>query len=285
MFNRTRAILPAGVVGALLAVSLLPNYRESDVLARNYSLHDRRNDLMRYMDTSLPPGNHITDWQAPTFKTLNRAWGGYDGVHDFPLARRLRNLTALSLDEWRANDAVYAILPYPEDPDAYFPDDTIRLKSYPPDPNFRGPSMVVLRLYPMQHTHGGRLGPIRLVGYDINSTRLQAGEELVLRHYWQAEAPTDSAQHVYNHLLDEAGEIVAQADYVPLWDNRRDSTAWDDPDEIMLGREFRLSTPPDLAPGPYQLVSGLYDPLTWQRLANSDGADALPISSIEIIER
>ena len=47
---------------------------------------------------------------------------------------------------------------------------------------------------------------------------------------------------------------------MPLWDKRRDTTSWDDPDEIMLGREFTLSLPPDLAPGQYQLVSGLYDP-------------------------
>jgi len=262
---------------------LLPNYRESDALAYNFTLHDRRNDLTRYMDTSLPPGKHITDWQEPNFKTLNRAWGGYDGVHDFPLARRIRNLTDLPIDEWRANDAVYAIVPYSENPDAYFSDETVLLKSYPPDPNFRGPDMVVLRLYPMQQLHGGRLGSIRLLGYDINATQLHAGEDLVFRHYWQAEMPTGSEHHVYNHLLNDSGEIVAQADYVPLWDNRRDTTTWDDPDEIMLGREFTLSLPADIAPGTYRLVSGLYDPLTWQRLQSPGGGDRLVIAEINVV--
>ena len=184
-------------------------------------------------------------------------------------------MTLLSkpLETWRANDAVYAIVPYSDDPAAYFPDETVLLKSYPPDPNFRGPDMVVLRLYPMQYSHGGQLGPIRLVGYDLNATQLPAGDELVFRHYWQAESPTDSPHHVFNHLLDDKGEIVAQVDYVPLWDNRRDTTTWDDPDEIMLGREFTLSLPPDLAPGEYLLVSGLYDPQTWQRLVSPAGSD------------
>lgn len=282
LLGRLRSWLPTGIVAALLAVSLLPNYQKSDALARNFSLHDRRNDLMRYMDTSLPPGNHITDWQGPNFKTLNRAWGGYDGAHDYPLARRLRNLPDLPLDEWRANDAEYAILPYSDDPAAYFPDQTVRLKAYPPDPNFRDPGMVVLRLYPIQHPHDGQLGPIRLVGYDINATQLKAGDELVFRHYWQAEAPTDTPHHVYNHLLDDRGEIVAQADYVPLWDSRRDTATWDDPDEIMLGREFRLRTPPDLTPGEYLLVSGLYDPHTGLRLLSTDGADRLLIAEIQV---
>ena len=75
--------------------------------------------------------------------------------------------------------------------------------------------------------------------------------------------------------MDDEGEIVAQVDYVPLWDNRRDTTTWDDPDEIMLGREFTLSLPPDLAPGEYLLVSGLYDPQTWQRLVSPAGSDHL----------
>ena len=142
--------------------------------------------------------------------------------------------------------------------------------------------MVVLRLYPIQHRHDGRLGPIRLVGYDISATQLQAGDELVFRHYWQAENPTNTPHHVYNHLLDATGEIIAQADYVPLWDNRRDSTTWDDPDEIMLGREFTLSAPPDLAPGAYRLVSGLYDPVTWRRLQAPDGGDRLVIAEIDV---
>ena len=282
LFLRLRTLFPASLVTALLIISLLPAYRESDALAHNFSLHDRRNDLAHYMDTSLPPGKYITDRADPNHKTFNRSWGGYTGVHDFPLAEWTWHLLDQPLETWRAHDAVYAILPYPEDPEAYFPDDTVLLKSYPPDPNFRDPGMVVLRLYPIQHEAEGQLGPIRLVGYDISATQVQAGDELVFRHYWQAEAPTKTPQHVYNHLLNDKREIVAQVDYVPLWDNRRDSTTWDDPDEIMLGREFRLSVPPDLAPGDYLLVSGLYDPETWQRLRSAAGEDRIVIGELEI---
>ncbi len=281
-----RLVVPCALL-VFLVTRLLPSYHRSDALAHNFTLHDRRNDLMSYMDASLPPGKYITDRDGPNHKVFNRSWGGYTGLHDYPLARTLRDLPEESLESWRQNDAVYAIMPYPknaEDPHIYFPDETVLLKSYPPDPSFRGPSMVVLRLYPMQNKSDGQLGPIRLVGYDINRTQFAAGEDIVLRHYWAAENPTASIHHVYNHLINEVGETVAQVDYVPLWDDRRPTTTWDDPAEILLGREFTLSLPPDLPPGRYQLISGLYDPVTWQRLMSPDGVDHIDIADITITQ-
>ena len=176
-------------------------------------------------------------------------------------------------------------MPYPpeaESPDIYFPDDTVLLKRYPPDSNFRDPGMVVLRLYPMQYEAAGQLGPIHLVGYDLNTTRVKPGEDLVFRHYWRADAPTDSPKRVFNHLLDSRGELVAQADFIPLFDQRRPTSAWDDPDEILLGREFRLSLPADLPPGSYSLTSGFNDVETGILLA-PDGSDRLHIAAISVV--
>lgn len=281
--RRLVSIIAKLVVAIPLAISLFPSFLQSEALTYNFTLHDRRNDLAQYMDTSVAPGPYIASHD--NHKTLNRSWGGYDGLHDFPRHAVNVSLNDKPVEEWRALGVEYAIMPHYlmlDDPDIYHPKETTLLKSFPPDPNFRGPDMVVLRLYPIQHPHDGRLGSIRLVGYDISATQLQAGDDLVFRHYWQAENPTDTPYHVYNHLLDATGEIVAQADYVPLWDSRRDTSTWDDSDEILLGREFTLSTPPDLAPGPYRLVSGFYDPVTWRRLANPDGSDSLKISDIEV---
>jgi hypothetical protein len=279
---RQASALPTVVVASLLAVSLLPSYQKSNALAHNFTLHDRRNDLMRYMDTSLPPGRYIATDE--NHKTFNRAWGGYDGEHDFPLARVVRNLTEESLDSWRDLEADYAILPYSDDPDAYFPGETVSLKRYPPDPGFRGPSMVVLRLYPMQHEAKGQLGSIHLVGYDLSAREAIAGDEIIIRHYWRADSPTDSIHYVFNHVINEAGEIATQTDYVPLWDDRRPTTTWDDPDETMLGRAFTLSLPPDLPAGSYRLLSGLYNPASGQRLAAADGADYIDIAQITVMQ-
>ena len=286
--TRWKTWIVPGALILLLAIGLLPAYRDSDALVHNHTLHDRRNDLQEYMDTSLKPAQVLV--YSSLHKVFSPSWGNYQGIHSYPTVGEKRGgwMPDKPIEAWRALGAEYAIMPHHtmlENPDIYYPDETTLLKIYPVDPNFRGPDMVVLRLYPMQHTHGGQLGPIRLLGYDINATRLHPGDELVFRHYWQAESPTDSLHHVYNHLLDENGEIVAQVDFVPLWDNRRDTTTWDDPDEIMLGREFTLSLPPDLPPGAYQLVSGLYDPHTWQRLQAPDGSDRLIIAEISVLAR
>ncbi len=285
--ERARHMIVPGMLLILLAISLQTPYRQSDALAHNFTLYDRRNDLMRYMDSSLPPGKYITDRDGPNHKVFNRAWGGYTGLHNYPLARTLRDLQDKPLEIWRANDAVYAIMPHApllDDPEIYYPDETVLLKTYPIDSGFRDPGMVVLRLYPMQHETDAPLGTVRLVGYDINATQLKAGDDIALRHYWQADQPTESIHHVFSHLLDGDGNIMAQTDYVPLWDDRRPSTTWDDPDEILLGREFRLRLPADLPPGNYQLVSGLYDPLTWRRLASPEGRDYIEIAEISVLQ-
>ena len=151
LLPRFSTIISVGIVTILLLISLVPSYRKADALAHNFALHDRRNDLMSYMDTSLPPGKYISDRESPNHKTFNRAWGGYTGVHDFPRSQDIWGLLDEPLETWRGNDTVYAIVPYPknaDDPHVYFPDETVLLKSYPPDPRFRGPSMVVLHLYP-----------------------------------------------------------------------------------------------------------------------------------------
>ena len=277
-------LIPASLA-LYLAVSLLPAYRKSDALVHDFTLPDRRVDLMQYMDTSVFPGKYISNYE--NHKTFNRAWGGYDGVHDYPWHQEYALLSHKPIEEWRALGAEYAIMPQwriLKYPDIYYPAETVLLKTYPVDSRFRGPNMVVLRLYPLQNLHDGQLGSIRLLGYDINTAQVQAGEDIVLRHYWQADKPTDSIHHVYNHLLDESGEIVMQTDYIPLWDARRPTTTWDDPEEIMLGREFILSLPTTLPQGSYQVISGLYDPVTWKRLATADGADRLIIAEVAVAQ-
>ena len=110
--------------------------------------------------------------------------------------------------------------------------------------------MVVLRLYPIQHSATGQLGPIRLIGYELTEESVEPGESLPFHLYWQATAATEADYQVFNHLLDDAGNLVAQADGPPLPDPllRRGTGAWDDPEEILYSREYVLTLPEDLAP-------------------------------------
>ena len=175
-------------------------------MAHGYTLHDRRNDLARVYGY-LPAARQILSRMLHMYhNTFNRAWGMATRANTiipdaFP--EYMPGSARKPIEDWRALGVEYAIMPFAEmidDPNIYYPNETTVLKSYPPDSNFRGPDMVVLRLYPMQHAHDGQLGSIQLVGYDINATKLQAGDELVFRHYWQAERPTASLHHVYQSL-------------------------------------------------------------------------------------
>ena len=270
-------------LSALLALGLLPAFQESDRLAHNFSLPDRRNDLAHYMDTSVEPGMYLS--HSGAHKVFNRSWGGYDGVNDFPRYPQNALLPERHIDEWRALGVEYAIMPWHlvhDNPRAFYPAETLQLKAYPPSAAHRGPALVVLRLHPMQHTLDAQLGPIRFSGYDINAPSHSAGDAVIFRLYWQAAAATDAPLQVFNHLLNAAGELVAQVDGIPLWDARRSTMTWDDPAEILLGRNFILQLPSALPPDVYALVSGFYDPQTSARLTAADGSSHIEIAEITV---
>jgi hypothetical protein len=72
---------------------------------------------------------------------------------------------------------------------------------------------------------------------------------------WEALRPPDAEYHTYVHLLDPAGDKVAQSDrqpggvYYP-------TTLWR-PGERLLD-EHTLAVPADAPPGAYRLVAGMY---------------------------
>ena len=144
--------------------------------------------------------------------------------------------------------------------------------------------MVVLRLYPIQHEATGQLGPIRLIGYDLAVENARPGDSLPFHLYWQAATATETDYQVFNHLLDGAGNLVAQADGPPLPDPllRRGTGDWDDSEEIIYSREYLLTLPDDLAPGEYTLVSGFYRRDTGQRLLSPTGEDALWVARVVV---
>ena len=80
---------------------------------------------------------------------------------------------------------------------------------------------------------------------------------------WRAEAETPTDYRVFVHLVDAAGNIVAQSDAAPAgW--TRPTTGWL-PGEYVLDTHI-LTLPATLPDGPLSLRVGLYDPDTGQRL-------------------
>ena len=86
---------------------------------------------------------------------------------------------------------------------------------------------------------------------------------------WQANAETPTSYRVFIHLVDQDGQIVAQADGEPAnWS--RPTSGWA-PGEY-ISDSHTLSLPTDLAPN-LTLRIGLYNPATGQRLATPSGGD------------
>ncbi|MAT95810.1 MAG: hypothetical protein CL608_01485 [Anaerolineaceae bacterium] len=89
------------------------------------------------------------------------------------------------------------------------------------------------------------------------------GDTLTIVHYWQSDGRAAGEVKVFNHLLDESGQPVAQRDDVPM-DGIRPLNTW------TLGEQmedvYQMEIPADAAPGDYYLVVGFYDPATFARM-------------------
>jgi hypothetical protein len=101
----------------------------------------------------------------------------------------------------------------------------------------------------------------RLVGYDLDTTRAAPGGSLVVTLYWQAAARMTESYKVFTHL--ESERLWSQADDVPAC-HTHPTQEWE-PGEYVVDRHV-MPLPPDLPPGEYPLLVGMYEPETGQRL-------------------
>ncbi len=96
---------------------------------------------------------------------------------------------------------------------------------------------------------------------------------------WRGENTAVVSYRVFVQLLNEAGELVAQADGEPAqWS--RPTTGW------LLGEivldSHALPLPADLPAGEYRLIAGLYDAATGERLGTGHGRDFILLDTITI---
>jgi hypothetical protein len=282
-----RGQVSEALVASIVFAAGIPLLADSIENAYQHTLPDRRNDLAAYMDTSLAPGPYISS--DDNHKTFNRDWGGYGGDNEFRHAGAM-NIMERSIAEWREQGIMYAIMPC-SDYEAMQQTaqgrehltQMLLLKLYPPSKKFRGPDMAVLRLSPIEHQATGTLGPIHLVGYDIDRTAVTDGETVTFTLYWQATGTPDAEYSVYNHLVPiDSREIMAQVDGPPLVTARRPTTQWDDPAETLVSRPFTLAISADVPPGEYRLITGFYRPDSWERLRSPSGDDFVTVTTIRV---
>ncbi len=113
------------------------------------------------------------------------------------------------------------------------------------------------------------LGPATLYGFDA-PLALKPGDIFPLTLVWRAEALFDAPYHVFVHLTNADGIIMAQSDGTPANGGRR-TTGWLPGEHIADPRPLAL--PADLAPGIYTLSAGLYRPDTGERLTTPHFAE------------
>ncbi len=125
---------------------------------------------------------------------------------------------------------------------------------------------------------------ITLSGYEVLGETTQ-GKTIEIRLYWQAVRPPDDNYFVFIHLLDAAGQLVVNHDGQPM-DGRFATRAWQP--GITVPDNHPLLLPPDLPPGNYQVMVGLYQQETGVRLPvwNNDDVEqangSLPLTSIAV---
>ncbi len=109
----------------------------------------------------------------------------------------------------------------------------------------------------------------------------QEGNTLNLQLFWQALRIPDHDYTVFLHVLDEAGNIIAQQDRQPTG-GKTPTGSW--PAGLVVADEVTVSLPDNLPEGVYQIVAGMYDATSGARLPVSDNegrpaGDSIPLGS------
>lgn len=126
---------------------------------------------------------------------------------------------------------------------------------------------------------------ITLVGAELGTASIRAGEPLSVRLFWKASRKPGHDYTVFVHLVVPAptgaapGQIVAQRDTQPLG-GRYPTTDWQAGESV--ADELTIDLPSEIAAGEYTLVVGVYDQATGQRLpiaGQPAGRDSLDLGS------
>ncbi len=103
---------------------------------------------------------------------------------------------------------------------------------------------------------------ITLLGYDLSSSTIRAGETLRLDLYWKAQRRLDRSYGVQARLVDPALNVYVQQDNAHPGSY---PTSWWEEGKYMKDTH-RITVPESTPPGQYLLQVGLYDPSALQPL-------------------
>jgi hypothetical protein len=124
-------------------------------------------------------------------------------------------------------------------------------------------------------------GQVELTGFSLDQAALLRGAPAQLTLFWKALQPMDDYK-VFVHLRDRNGRTVAQADHIPSEALvALPTSAW--PEGRIVPDVTYLQVPADTPPGEYQLLVGMYNADTMERLAvegDTTGENAVVITTL-----
>jgi hypothetical protein len=104
---------------------------------------------------------------------------------------------------------------------------------------------------------------VELLGYTMPSSTVSAGDILSLSLFWRSDGMIKADNHVFVHILNERGDLVAQDDGVPA---SRGRPTWGWQEGEIVRDDHPLALPSDLPVGTYAVSVGMYDYGTKTRL-------------------
>ncbi len=135
---------------------------------------------------------------------------------------------------------------------------------------------------PVEASFTDGAGVINLSGYKLEPENPKPGNTLTLTLYWQPQTTPEQDYTVFTQLLNAQHQVVAQHDGPPR--GGRYPTSWWSSGEI-IADTHPILLPPDLPPGKYTLLAGLYCPDSGERLFAADATgNALPDNAAVIVK-
>ena len=256
---------------AVLLLLLLPSAAQTLAYAQRLGQGDTRAQLLDWLGANVPPGARIAAELKPLPGPLESPWVAVGALpkHDLAWYRRQGYAFLIgSSDAWRRWDVPQEYQRFGAGrPVAEFGGATPR--------DMFGPHLVIYATglaaedVPARLSSDVRIGGARLLGSAIGTQdataaadvapSFKAGDTLSLRTFWQVEQPFTADYFIFVHVLNAAGQTVAQRD-APPWQGRFPTSSWRPGTLIVDVNDLPL--PSDLPPGDYTLVVGMFDPAT-----------------------
>jgi hypothetical protein len=123
-------------------------------------------------------------------------------------------------------------------------------------------------------------GPLTLLGYALERDRVRPGENFTVMLYWRADERAADDYTAFAQLLGPfraTGPVWANDDRYPA--DTPTSRLW--PGLVFADRRT-LTVPPDMPPGTYEALFGLYRLADGQRLTTADGRDAVSVPGLTV---